>query len=141
MKIYKILAINLGSTSTKVAYYENDSRIYNEDISHKLEDISQFTDIFDQYQYRYDELIKFLKNKGIQVEDLDCIVTRGGHTKPITGGIYKINNAMVEQSKSRKYGTHPCDLGLQIAQEIEKLGALALTVDPPVTDEFEPLRP
>jgi butyrate kinase len=139
MKKYKILVINLGSTSTKVAYYEDRNCIYNENVAHDIEDLNRFPDIFDQYEYRYHELLKFLQQKEISVDELDCVVTRGGHSKPVAGGVYYVNELMVEQSKSRKYGTHPCDLGLQLALKLSEKGMLALTVDPPSTDEFEPL--
>lgn len=139
MKTYRILIINLGSTSTKVAYYENEIPVFNENIRHPLEELNSYSDLSDQYPYRFDTLMKFLKEKGIDVEKLDCIISRGGHTKPLVGGVYKINELMLEQSKSKIYGFHPCDLGLQIAFYLEKTaGPKALTAYPPVTDEFEP---
>jgi butyrate kinase len=136
----KIIVINLGSTSTKVALFENDRCRYNENIKHSAEMLNSFGEIFDQYDYRYDEIVKFLASKGLAFADMDCIVSRGGHTEPLAGGPYKINQKMLDQSKSKKYGNHPADLGLQIAGSVaKKYGIPAFTVDSPVTDEFEPL--
>lgn len=140
MKTYKILVINLGSTSTKVAFYENGACIFTENIKHSMNDLNGFADLMDQYQYRYDSIMGLLNEKKISLQELDCVISRGGHTKPLTGGVYKINELMLEQSASRKYGFHPCDIGLKIAFNIEKqAGPVALTAYPPVTDEFEPL--
>lgn len=136
----KIIVINLGSTSTKVALFENDECRHNENIRHSAEILNSYGEIFDQYDYRYQEIVKFLESRGLTLADMDCIVSRGGHTEPVTGGPYKINQKMLDQSKSKKYGNHPGDLGLQIAGGIAKeYGIPAFTVDPPVTDEFEPL--
>lgn len=135
-----ILVINLGSTSTKVAIYENDQCLFNEAIKHSAEVLNSFSETFDQYGYRYDEIKNTLKNWGYTMEDLDCVVSRGGHTEPLTGGPYIINDKMLEQSRSKIYGNHPSDLGLQIAGGISREYHIpAYTVDPPVTDEFEPL--
>ena len=38
-KIYKILAINPGSTSTKIAVYENEEEILEKKVSHSSEEI------------------------------------------------------------------------------------------------------
>ena len=67
------------------------------------------------------------------------MVTRGGHTEPIVGGVYRITRKMLEQSASEKYGNHATDLGLKLAYEFSAQGPQAFTVDPPTTDEFEAL--
>lgn len=139
MKIYKVLAINLGSSSTKVAYYENENCLFNENIQHSSDDLQKFNKIWDQYDYRVQSIENFIKDKNIRIEDLDAVSTRGGHTHPIEGGVYKITERMLEESASEKYGNHATDLGLKVANEFSKKGPVAFTVDPPSTDEFEPL--
>ncbi|MDD2215349.1 MAG: butyrate kinase [Eubacteriales bacterium] len=139
MEAYKTLIINLGSTSTKVACYENSTCIFTENLKHSIEELKKFPDLLDQYQYRFDAIMGLLSEKNIALSELSCVISRGGHTKPVVGGVYKINELMLEQSVSKKYGFHACDLGLQIAFNIEKqAGAISLTANPPVTDEFEP---
>ena len=85
MKVYKIVAINLGSTSTKIAYYENDRCVLKENLSHQSSDLKGFATVWEQYDYRMDAICGFLDAHGIRVEKLDAFVTRGGHTKPLSG--------------------------------------------------------
>lgn len=135
----KIMAINLGSTSTKVAYYQEEERIFGENIIHPVEEIKKFSKIWDQFEYRKKAILDLLDSKGITLQELDAVVTRGGHTEPIEGGTYRITDKMLEQSASEKYGNHATDLGLKLAAAFSKAGPQPYTVDPPVTDEFEPL--
>lgn len=135
----KIIAINLGSTSTKVAYYENDTCVFNESIQHPVEDIKDFATVWDQFDYRKKTILKFMEEKGLRMEDMDAVAARGGHTEPLVGGTYFITSKMLEQSGSEKYGNHVADLGLKLAASFSGMGPVAYTVDPPVTDEFEPL--
>lgn len=139
MKIYKILAINLGSTSTKIAYYENDQCKIKTNLSHSADEIKQFETIWNQYEYRLAAIEDYLKENNINPIELNAVTSRGGHTEPIVGGVYLINEKMLEQSASMKYGNHPCDLGLLIAKALSKYGPIPLIVDSPTTDEFEPL--
>lgn len=135
----KIVAINLGSTSTKIAYYEDDKCIFKENIQHDANTIRSFSTIWNQEDYRLNQIENYLVQKNIRIEDLDAVVTRGGHTVPIMGGVYRVTNKMLEQSGSEKYGNHATDLGLRIVTDFSKRGPQAFTVDPPTTDEFEPL--
>lgn len=136
----KLVIINLGSTSTKVAYYEDRNCVYNENIKHSAADLSPFPDIMDQYEYRYEEVIKFLERKKIDPKTIDAFVSRCGNMAPAEGGVYEITSPMVEQIKTCRYGKHASNLGVQIAQKFcETYGAMPLTVDPPTTDEFEAL--
>lgn len=137
MQIYKILGINLGSTSSKVAYFENDSCVVRETIQHSSTDLSQFNSFWEQETYRKDCILDFLKRNAIKVEELDAITTWGGHTKPTEDGIYRINDVLLKQVKSEKYGHHPCDLGPCIAFELAKKEAFV--VDPPTIDEMQSL--
>ncbi len=135
----KIIVINLGSTSTKIAYFEDDTCVKKETIDHNANEIRQFPTIWDQKEFRIKVIKDFMEKLHIKGEDLDAFVTRGGHTVPLVGGVYHINQTMLEQSASEQYGNHISDLGLQIADEFSKLGCVALTCDTPCTDEFEPL--
>lgn len=135
----KIVAINLGSSSTKIAYYEDETCIFKENIKHKAEEISRFPTIWDQFDYRKKSIEDCLEEKDIRIADLDAVVTRGGHTEPIVGGVYRVNEEMLAQSGSEKYGNHATDLGLKLVKEFSKEGPQPFTVDPPTTDEFEPL--
>ena len=135
----KIIVINLGSTSTKIAYFEDDKCVVKKTYDHDASEVRQFNTIWEQKDYRNSIIEKFMEEVGVKKEELAAFVTRGGHTEPVVGGVYRINQKMLEQSASEKYGNHISDLGLQLANEYSKYGAVPLTVDTPCTDEFEPL--
>ena len=135
----KIFVINLGSTSTKIAYFEDNKCIYKETLKHNAEEIKKYETIWQQFDLRKAALDSFMKDHNIVVSELDAIVSRGGHTEPLTSGVYRINEKMLEQSRSMKYGNHVSDLGLQLANEYSKQGPIPFTVDTACTDEFEPL--
>ncbi len=138
--MYKIIAVNLGSTSTKFAYYEDDRLVVKKTIDHPAQEIRAFATIWDQLDYRMDAVKREMAANGIEPAALDAVVTRGGHTEPLEGGTYLINQKMLDQSRSEKFGNHACDLGLLIASRFARdYGVKPFTVDPPVTDEFEPL--
>lgn len=139
MKLYKIAAINLGSTSTKIAYYENENCVFKDNIIHPADALKGFETIWEQYGFRKQAIEDYLKEKGIPISGLDAVVTRGGHTQSIVGGVYRITDKMLEQSASERYGNHATDLGLKLAHGFSARGPQAFTVDPPTTDEFEPL--
>lgn len=90
--------------------------------------------------YRRASIEEFLCKNTIDPLSLDAVVSRGGHTHPISGGVYKINDIMLSEIQSGNFGRHACDIGVFIADSMAKQsGAEAFVVDPPVTDEFKPL--
>jgi len=140
METYKIFAINLGSTSTKVAYYENDVCILKENIRHSEADLCAAASVFDQYGFRRRDIQNFMDTHNIKIDSLDAVVSRGGPTQPVDGGTYLIEEDMLSEIRTGKYGIHPCSLGCQIAYDITAgKHALPMTVDMPGTCEFNPL--
>ena len=136
----KIFAVNLGSTSTKVAYYEDETQVFKDSISHAADEFKDCPTVFDQKEKRTKTILAYMQEHGIDLGDLDAFVTRGGQTEPVKGGVYEINEAYVEQSMSGRFGVHVCSVGSAIALELcSGRKALPLTVDTPCTDEFEPL--
>lgn len=136
----KILVLNLGSTSTKIAYYEDETCLAKTNVEHPASETNQFSHFMEQDEYRIGYIESFMKEHAIVPEELDAIVSRGGHTKPLVSGVYKVCPEMLEQQASGLYGSHPCDLGSKIAYEMAKTyHAVPLIVDPPITDEFEPM--
>lgn len=132
-----ILTINLGSTSTKLGLFENECCIHRKTVCHPQKELSQFETIKDQYQMRKQTVLSFVScAQDIGTFDLQVIVSRGGILCPIPGGIYLIDEIMVNDLDAQ--GKHPCNLGGIIAFELasEWGGLLALTVDPPSTDEL-----
>lgn len=141
MKEYKILVINLGSTSTKVAYYVNDQCVLSENVRHSSEEIAACRTISDQYDIRKNAIEGFMKDHQIDLMELDAVTTRGGHTEPRVGGTYLITEEMLDQVNTAFFGSHPSNLGPQIAFDLcrENGHAIPLTTDMATTDEFEPL--
>lgn len=136
----RIFALNLGSTSTKVAYYEDDECIFADSIRHPAEQTAGFATVFDQTEWRKRVVLDYMQDNCIDIDSLDAIVSRGGQTEPIPGGVWRINEAMLEQVESGAFGVHVCSVGCRIAYDLcEGRKAIPLTVDTPTTDEMDPL--
>lgn len=138
---FRVLALNPGSTSTKIAVFDGDSPLFTETVRHPREEIAQFGHYSEQFDYRKDAVERILTEKGIELSSIDAVVARGGLIKPIPGGTYIVNEQMIKDLKHGVQGDHPANLGGQIAQEIadDAGGIPAFTVDPPVVDEMEPI--
>jgi len=137
-KILKILAINPGSTSTKISLYENEIPIFTKNLSHSAEEIKKYDKISDQYEFRKEIILNAVKESGTDLSEIDVIVGRGGNMKPVQGGTYEINEAMVKDLKIGVMGQHASNLGGIIAHSIAtELGICSYVVDPVVVDEFE----
>ncbi|MBU3188539.1 butyrate kinase [Clostridium bowmanii] len=134
---YKLLIINPGSTSTKIGVYEDEKEVLVETLRHSSEEIGEFEGIFEQLNFRKDVILNVLKEKNFDINTLNAIVGRGGLLKPIEGGTYAVNDAMLNDLKIGVQGQHASNLGGIIANEIGKsLGVPAFIVDPVVVDEM-----
>jgi butyrate kinase len=133
-----LLIINPGSTSTKIAVYEDEREILSENISHSAEELAPFAKIVDQKGFRKDIILKTLKEKRIEPADLAAVVGRGGLLNPIPSGVYRVNDRMLEDLYNGVQGEHASNLGGLIADEIaHPLGIPAFIVDPVVVDELD----
>ena len=119
----KILVINVGSTSTKVAYYEDKTCVCKTNLEHPVEELSQFNSIFEQKDYRTGKVTEFCKENGVVISELDAITARGGHTRPIPGGVYEVNEVMLREQASGLFGNHPCDVGSAMAYDMQTRSA------------------
>jgi len=139
-KDYTVLAINPGSTSTKVAVFNNENALFTKTISHSSDEIAGFNTIADQYEFRAELIEKLLREENVDMKSIDVVVGRGGLLKPIPSGTYKVNEIMVEELRSAKYGEHASNLGAMIALTLSKhLGIESYIVDPVVVDELDPI--
>ncbi|MEG0249679.1 MAG: butyrate kinase [Peptostreptococcus sp.] len=138
--IYKILTINPGSTSTKIAVFDNDQEVFEKTLRHSSDEIGQFKNISDQFNFRKDVIESELTLANIDLNSLDCIVGRGGLLKPIKGGTYSVTESMLEDLRVGVSGQHASNLGGIIANEFSKeLNIPAFIVDPVVVDEMMPI--
>jgi len=137
----RILAVNPGSTSTKISIFENDEEVWSHKLSHSSAELEPFgNNIFDQYSFRYDVIVSAMEKAGYPVESLDGAVGRGGLVKPIPGGTYIVDQRLLADLKVGILGQHASNLGGPIAHEIaRKAGCKAYIVDPVVVDEMEPI--
>ena len=136
--MYKLLIINPGSTSTKVAVFQDKEQVFKKNIKHSVEEIAKFDRIADQFSYRKDMILSELKNEGIDLNGLSAVVGRGGLLHPLTSGVYEVNEAMIADLTAASYGEHACNLGGLIANDIAKeYGVKAYIADPVVVDEME----
>ncbi len=133
-----ILAINPGSTSTKIAVYTNTKVIFLKSIQHPTEDLCRFADVADQYSYRKDIIMEELRLAQIEMDKIEAVVGRGGLIKPIKSGIYIINDRMKQDLRDGLLGEHASNLGGLIADDIAKSlpNARAFIADPVVVDEM-----
>ncbi|WP_331488029.1 butyrate kinase [Caminicella sporogenes] len=137
-EIYRILAINPGSTSTKIAIFDNEKPILETTLRHPAEEINKFEKIYDQYEFRKNVILDTLNEKGINLTKLNAVVGRGGLLKPIKGGTYSVNEKMIEDLKMGVLGEHASNLGGILAYEIaSNLNIPAFIVDPVVVDEMQ----
>ncbi len=137
-KTFRLLVINPGSTSTKIAVFDNEISIFEETLRHSVEELSKFDRIYDQYQFREEIILGALEKNNIDVNSLDAVVGRGGLLEPIEGGTYKVNERMIEDLKVGVLGEHASNLGGIIANEIAmSIDKPSYIVDPTVVDELE----
>lgn len=137
--VYKILVINPGSTSTKLAVYHNRTVFAETTVQHDANELQRFEQIVDQHDLRRQTVIDWLEAEGIPLQ-FDAIIGRGGLAKPVPGGVYRVNRRMCYDTYNamRK---HACNLGCIIAYELAAMQPVpckAYIADPGVVDELLP---
>jgi butyrate kinase len=136
----RLLVINVGSTSTKVACFAESEPVADENIRYRVEDLAGYSSLAQQLPRREADVSEFLEKNRIALDEIDMIVSRGGLGKPAPAGAYGIDAPMCSELLEGKYGKHPSALGPCIARSFARqFGLPAIVVDPPSTDEFEPL--
>ena len=146
----RILVINTGSTSTKIAVYDSGEKLFEKNLTHTAEEIAKYDSVMDQTPMRRDAITDFLSEKGVALESIDIAMARGGLITPIRTGVYEVNQAMRDALMSGKDGVHACNLSALLADDIavevnkarEEQGVeqkcRAYIVDPPMADEMLP---
>jgi len=134
-----ILAINPGSTSTKIAVFDNTKEVFLKNIKHSTENLAGFEKITDQYAFRKQIILDELESASFEVSTIKVIVGRGGLIRPIPSGVYEVNEPMTEDLKVGVLGQHASNLGGLIAHDIARSvpGARAYIADPVVVDELD----
>ncbi|MBP2641725.1 MAG: Butyrate kinase [Firmicutes bacterium] len=136
----RILVINPGATSTKIAIFDEETAIFEKTLEHQGTELNQFAKIIDQYPYRLDLILDELAKASIPLTSINAIVARGGLLKPLPGGTYAVNERMVEDLKKAERGEHASNIGAVIAYALSgQLRIPAFIVDPVSVDELEPV--
>ena len=132
----RVLVINPGSTSTKIAVFDDEKALFVHNIHHEPEDLAKFDGVLAQRQWRKQIVLSELENRGIPAK-FDAVVGRGGLTKPIEGGVYAVNDAMLHDMELVQQH-HASDLGCLIAHEIAAMnpGTPSFVADPVTVDEL-----
>ena len=134
-----IIAINPGSTSTKIAVYNGEECLYEENIKHSAEELAPFDRITDQFEFRKDMIVKHLEPLSLDPEKVKVVMGRGGMVKPIESGVYAVNDTMRKDLVNSPVGEHASNLGGLIAEDLarEFPHARAFISDPVVVDEMD----
>jgi len=136
-KIHRILVINPGSTSTKVAVYEDKKEINIKTLEHTAEEIAKYKEINEQLSMRKEAVLDYLKEMNIEQDSLSAIAARGGVPAILKGGAYLVNEALVEASKNPLI-PHASSLGAVVAYEIANpLGIPSYIYDAVSVDEMD----
>jgi butyrate kinase len=134
---YNILAINPGSTSTKIALYKDDKEVFCQTLDHPAEEIERYEKIQDQFEMRKNVVLAFLKDNGYEVNQLAAVVGRGGMVPKVKSGAYKVNETMVKRLRDNPVIEHASNLGALIAYEISNtIGVSAYIYDSVRVDEM-----
>ena len=138
MNPIEILVLNPGSTSTKIAVFQNNRPVFQKSIKHSTEDLAPFPRVTDQYEFRKEIILKELIEAGIDISKISIVVGRGGLVKPIESGVYEVNQAMIDDLRSQMAVEHASNLGALIAHDLASkiAGARAFIADPIVVDEL-----
>jgi butyrate kinase len=137
MKSKIILVINPGSTSTKMAVFDDENQITDDTLHHDAETLAQFKTIWDQYDFRMQAVLAWIAKININPS---AVVGVGGLLKPLASGTYRVNESMLADARANLQGEHASNLSCVMVNELaKKFGCPALVVDPVSVDEFEPL--
>lgn len=135
---YKILAINPGSTSTKIALYENEKEVFCKTLDHPAEEIEKYENVAAQFDMRKEVVLSFLKENGYKVNELAAVVGRGGMVPKVESGAYKVNETLVDRLKNKPMFEHASNLGALISHEIaNSIGVSAYIYDSVRVDELK----
>lgn len=134
----RVLAINPGSTSTKIAVYDGDNKVFVKNIHHSNEELAPYEKIVDQFPLRKDAILKALAEEGVALDSLNVIVGRGGLIHPVESGVYEVNDMMKADLSNSPIGHHASNLGGLIADDLarELNNVKAYIADPVVVDEM-----
>jgi len=133
----KILVINPGATSTKIAVYEDTTELFKAGVDHSASDLAPFSAVIEQLDYRHQLIARVIKEAGFSMTDFSAVCGRGGLLRHVPSGTYTVNDQMIEDIKHPPYGEHASNLGAILAKSFaDEIGIPAFIVDPVCVDEL-----
>ena len=134
-----ILAINPGSTSTKIAVYRDNKSVFLKTMRHDCDELKEFKKTADQFQFRKKLILHEVKENHVPFDQIRIVIARGGLIQPIESGVYEVNKSMIHDLQESVLGDHASNLGGLIANDIAKEfpNAKAYIADPVVVDELQ----
>lgn len=141
MSTYKVFTVNPGSTSTKIALFDGDEKLFSANVSHDAAVLEQYKTLGEQLDYRRSTIEALLKENDVDLTGIDACVGRGGGLLAMEGGVYEIDDIVLDHSINAANGViHPACLGPSLAKEFaDKYGAKSFVVNPPDVDEYQDL--
>ncbi|MFA7565805.1 MAG: butyrate kinase [Alkalispirochaeta sp.] len=135
----RVLVINPGSTSTKIACFDTSERIMERCIPHSSDTLGTFSSMVEQLPFRRESILTALREHAVPLSSLAAVVGRGGLLHSVVGGTYVVNQRMIDDLRAGVSGDHASNLGGILAAEIAEQsapGIPAFIVDPVVVDEL-----
>jgi butyrate kinase len=143
----RVLAINPGSTSTKIGIFTRGGEEFSRTIRHGDEEIERFKDqpMLARLEYRAELIEKALTEAGFNPKSKsaerpwEAIVGRGGLLPPMECGTYLVDDVMIEALRRAPLGDHGSNLGAPLALRFARAAQVnAYIVDPVTVDEWQP---
>ncbi len=136
--IYRIIVINPGSTTTKVALFENERPLFKVTVDHSLADLQACKNVQEEVNLRYKVIKKITDEHNCDLATVDAFASRGGFLRPVEGGTYLICDQMLADLTAERYGRHSSNIGPFIARRLSyAYGKPALITNPVSVGEYE----
>ena len=133
----KMLIINPGSTSTKVALFDGTESVTDMVIRHDPEELRRFDNVAEQFDYRMQNINAWIDTLELDSGDIKAVVGRGAPLRPLEGGSYEISDQMLDDVKTMRWSNHASNLGCMIARHLgDRFGVPSLISDPITVDNF-----
>ena len=133
----KVLIINPGATSTKIAVFDEEEQLFKKSIDHSAQELDRFDRVIDQADFRQKAILDAVTEGGLRLTDFAAVCGRGGLYRPIPSGTYAVNDRVMHDVETAPYGEHPSNLGAYLARRIgDMVGIPAFFVDPVCVDEM-----
>lgn len=135
----KILVINPGSASTKLAVFCDGALTQKVVLDHADAQLAltRHDPILAQINFRVAAIAAWLAEIGESETRWDAVAARGGLLKPLSSGTYEVNDEMLHDLREAARGEHASNLGAFLAHAIAKrVGCVAVIVDPVSVDEL-----